>query len=79
MDIEKIDVVIDKDGCMPPDDEDDEMLTNDPDISDVIESSGMRRPNRDLDVMTEWEMFPAQKSYEDDDGGESDVMIGQCP
>lgn len=72
-------MVIVKAGRVPPDGEDDDTDNNDPYLSDVIESSGMGRPNRDLDVTTECSMIPAQVLYGDDDIGESDVMLGQGP
>lgn len=41
----------------------------------MIKSSGMGRPNQDMDVTTESSMF--QTLYDDDHGGVSDVMLGQ--
>lgn len=52
---------------------------NNPDISDVINESGLRRPNGDLDVTTAWTTFPAQALNDDEDSGELDVMLGQGP
>lgn len=77
MAIEKIEVVIDKADCMPPDDGDDETSNNDPEVCDLITLPGMGRPNRDLEVTAEWEMFPTPVLDDDDDGGDSDVMLGQ--
>lgn len=62
---------------MPPKDEDNETGNNDRDLSDVIEPSAMGRSNRDLKVMSGWENFRAQALYDDDNGGESDVMLFQ--
>lgn len=75
----KIDMVIDKAGCMPPDDEDDKKANNDAYLSDVIESSGMGRPNRNLQMTTEWALFPTPAWYDDYDGGASDVILVQGP
>lgn len=75
--VEEIDVIITKEGMRAPENESDEAGVEDRDIRNVIESSGMGRPNRDLDVTTEWTIFPAPALYDDDDGGESNVMICQ--
>lgn len=57
--VENIYMVIDKTGCMSPDNGHYNTGNNNPDISNVIESSGLGCPNRDLDVTTQWAMFPA--------------------
>lgn len=74
--VENIDVVIDKAGCMPPDVEHDEAGNDDPDLCDVIELSGMRHPNRDMDVTTEFSVF-STPALCDAGGGEANVMLGQ--
>lgn len=51
--VEQMDLVIDKTARVPPDYEDDQTGKNDPEVSDMIDLSGMRRPNRDLNVTTE--------------------------
>lgn len=48
-----------------------------PSISHMIKESGMRRRNRNLDVTTDWKMFPAAALYDDEDDGEPDLMVGQ--
>lgn len=75
--VKKIDLVIDKSGCELPDDENDDSGNYDPNISDVIGLSGMGRSSLYLDVKTEWMTFPALALYDDDEGGESDVILGQ--
>lgn len=79
MAIEKVDVMSEKTFCMPPDDEDDQAGNNNPYMSYMIETLCMGRPNRDLDVSTEWKMFPAPAWYDDEDGGKLDVILGQGP
>lgn len=77
--VKEIDVVINKAGSVLPDDEDADKGNNDPKVSNMIESLGMGSPNRDLDLTTEWAMFTKTALYDDDDGVESDVMVGQGP
>lgn len=77
--VEKNDVVMNKAGFMPREDEDDKTANNDSALSDVNESSDIGRPNRYLDVKNKWEMFRTPAFYNNDDGGESDLMVVQGP
>lgn len=79
MAFDHIHVVIDKAGCIAPEDEDNETRNNNFEVSNIVESSGMGRPDRELDVTTEWAMFPAPALYDDDDGGRSHLMLDQGP
>lgn len=58
MSVEKIDILINKASCKLPGDESHDMGSDVADISDVIESTGMGRFNRDLDVTTDLTKFP---------------------
>lgn len=54
---------------MSTEDEDDNMGKHDPNLSYVIALSGMGRPDRYLELTTQWRIFSVPAFYDDEGGG----------
>lgn len=77
MTVEFIDEVFDKVDTRELDNEIDETSGEDPNITNVIKSSGTGRPSRDPDVRTDWTTFYAPLLYDNVDEGACELILVQ--